>query len=143
LNGKPVIRFDGSSQYLNVADAPSIQIAGDISTFAVVEFTDYTNYREIWGKTVSNQPGPNDWYLVQGSGISRVYRGDGTGSNGFADSSGPIATGKYLSLGWSMGGSNLTQYLNGYPDGAGVISTTIADGATDLKIGSRDDLFTQ
>lgn len=144
LNGKPVLRFNGDTDYMNVAHSPSIAIAGDISTFAVVRFDDYANYREVWGKTVQNLPGANDWYMVQNSGVSRVYRGDGTSANlGSVDSNGPIATGRYMALGYSMAGTALTQYLNGYPNGSGVIAAPLADGGMDLKIGSRDDLFTK
>jgi hypothetical protein len=144
LNGKPVVRFDGSSDYLDVADAPSIEITGDISSFAVVMVTDYANYNAIWGKTAGNLPAPTDWYLVQGSGLSRIYRGDGTTANlGNVDSDRPIRAGAYLILGFEMAGTNLNQYLNGFPIGSGTISASLADTGSALKVGSRDDLVTK
>jgi len=36
-----------------------------------------------------------------------------------------------------------THYLNGASTGSGQITASLADGGTDLKIGTRDDLFTQ
>jgi hypothetical protein len=144
LNGKPVIRFDGSNDYLEVADAPSIEITGDITSFAVIMVKDYANYNGIWGKTANNLPAPTDWYLVQGSGISRVYRGDGTTANlGNADSDRAIRAGAYLILAFEMTGTNLNQYLNGFPVGSGHISATLGDAGTALRIGSRDDLVTK
>ena len=147
LNGKPALRFDGTQDYLEVADAPSLEIVGDLSTFAVVNFTDYANYREIWGKTAGaggNLPAPTDWYLVQATGVSRVYRGDGTATGlGSVDSNRPLRAGDYLVLGFEMEGTTLTQYANGFPIGSGTITAPLADGGTALRIGSREDLFTK
>ncbi len=85
INGKPVLRFDGVDDFLEVADSDSVSIAGDITTFFVVKFDDFATYRAVWAKTKVNQPGPNDWYALPNSGIPRAYRGNGLGANGFAD----------------------------------------------------------
>jgi hypothetical protein len=144
LNGKPVLRFDGNNDYLDVADAPSIQITGDIASFAVLRVDDFGNWRSVWGKTASNLPAPTDWYLVSGSGVPRVYRGDGTSSSlGAVDANRAVRAGTFLILAFQMEGTTLTHYLNGFPIGSGEITATLADGGTALKIGSRDDLVTR
>jgi hypothetical protein len=144
INNLPAVRFNGNNNYLDVADAPSIEITGDISSFAVIRVDDFSNYRSVWGKTVSNLPGPTDWYLVSGTGVPLVYRGDGTSANlGNVTADRPVRAGTYLILGFVMGGTTLTHYLNGFAIGSGQITATIADGATALKIGSRDDLVTK
>ena len=85
INGKPVLRFDGVDDFLEVADSDSVSITGDITTFFLVKFDDFATYRAVWAKTLANQPAPNDWYALPGSGIPRAYRGDGLGANGSAD----------------------------------------------------------
>src|SRR6185369_7700007 len=80
INGKPVLRFDGVDDFLEVPDSDSLSIAGDITTFFVIKIDDFATYRAVWAKTKVNQPGPNDWYTLPDSGIPRAYRGDGNGA---------------------------------------------------------------
>jgi hypothetical protein len=143
-NGKPVVHFDGTDDYLDIAPAPSIAIAGDISTFFVVKFDDFATYRAVWAQTVRNLPGPNDYYLLPNTGIPRAYRGDGTSASlGNVDGTTPIRAGGFVVLGFQMAGTNLTHYLNGQAIGSGTITATLADGGGTLRIGSRDDLVTK
>src|SRR5437899_1363127 len=100
INGKPVLRFDGVDDFLEVADSDSVSITGDITTFFLVKFDDFATYRAVWAKTAANQPGPNDWYALPGSGIPRAYRGNGLGMNGFADGGQALTAGKYQVVGW-------------------------------------------
>src|SRR5437762_612395 len=60
LNSKPVVRFDGNDDFLDVADSDSLSFAGDMSSFFVVRFDDFANYRAVWAKTVGNYPAPTD-----------------------------------------------------------------------------------
>src|SRR5687768_16455501 len=69
VNAKPVLRFDGGADFLDVASAAGLDIIGDIASFAVIRVDDYVNYNAIWGKTAANFPAPNDWYLIAGNGI--------------------------------------------------------------------------
>jgi hypothetical protein len=143
LNGKPVLRFNGTNDYLDVADAPSIRITGDISSFVVVRFDDFAGYQAIWSKATGNLPAPTDWYLFNGTGVPIAYRGDGTYSNlGSVPANQPVTAGTYLILGFEMGGATLTHYLNGLSIGSGQITATPADAGKALRIGSRDDLGT-
>ncbi len=143
LNGKPVVRFDGVDNFLEVPTAPSIEIAGDVSSYAVVRFDDFATYRAVWAKTVGGQPGSIDYYLLPGTGVPRFYRGNGVGSNGSVDANRAVAAGTYVVVGFEMAGQTATHYLNGLAAGSGQIGATLADGGTPLKIGTRDDLFTK
>jgi hypothetical protein len=144
INSKPVLRFDGVDDYLDVADSDSISIAGDITTFFVVKFDDFATFRAVWAKTSSNLPGPNDWYALPGSGIPRAYRGDGTGQNlGTVDGGVALPAGSYLIAGWDMAGTNLTHYLAAQATHNGPITATLGDADTPLRIGTRDDFVTK
>jgi hypothetical protein len=144
VNGKPAVRFDGSNDYLDVTSAPGLDITGDIATFAVIRAQDYANYNSIWGKTAGNLPAPNDWYLILGSGIPQFYRGDGT-SSGIQPAQGEraIKANTYVVIGFRQAGTTATHYLNGSTNGVREVTVTPADTGTNLKIGSRDDLFTK
>ncbi|HTG43932.1 MAG TPA: Ig-like domain-containing protein, partial [Verrucomicrobiae bacterium] len=144
-NGKPVLRFDGADDYMDVLSAPGLDIVGDIASFAVIKIDDYSNYNSIWGKTAGaagNIPAPNDFYLGQGSGLPQVFRGD---SSGFGNVAGerPVREDTYVVIGFRHAGTTLTHYLNGATNGVGEITVTPVDAGTNLKIGSREDLFTK
>jgi hypothetical protein len=54
MNGKPVLRFDGSGanlNYLEVSHAPSLVIRSDFSVFAVVNVQSFANFNGILAKT--------------------------------------------------------------------------------------------
>ncbi len=144
INGKPVIRFDGVNDYLDVANGTGLDITGDIASFAVIRVQDYSVYNEIWGKTGgggNNIPAPTDWYLSTGSGTPQLFRGDGSG---FQNVSGarPVRADTYVVIGMRQAGTTVTQFINGSTNGVGEITVTPADGGNDLKIGTREDLFT-
>ncbi|PYJ85882.1 MAG: hypothetical protein DME22_07470, partial [Verrucomicrobia bacterium] len=146
-NNKPALRFDGVDDFLDVADADSISIAGDISSFFVVKFDDFATYRAVWGKTVDNLPAPTDYYTLPGTGIPRLYRGDGQGTGasdiGAADGAARFRAGTYLVAGFEMAGTTATHYLNGQTTGGGEITATLLDGDQPLKVGTRNDFFTK
>src|SRR5207249_2171152 len=142
-NGKPALRFNGSN-YLDVATAPSVAIAGDISSFFVVKFEDFATYRAVWGKTLGNYPAPTDYYVQPGSGTPTVFRGDGSQFNfGNVNATAHLQAKTYSVVGFEMSGTTLTHYLNGQTAGTGEITATVADGGTPLKVGTRDDFVTK
>ena len=143
VNNKPVIRFDGDNDYLSVSNSPSVAIAGDITTFFVVNFDDFDTFRAVWAKTASNLPAANDWYALPNTGIPRAYRGNGAAANGFVDGTTALTAGAYLIVGWDTAGTTLHHYLNGEPNGEGQITAALADAGTPLLIGTRGDLFTK
>ncbi len=143
INGKPVLRFDGLDDFLEVPDSDSLSITGDITTFFLVNFDDFVTYRAVWAKTAVNKPAPNDWYALPGSGIPRAYRGDGDQRFQSADGGKALTAGKYLVVGWDMSGSLLTHYLGGFATGGrGIDPAIVADANTSLLIGTRDDRVT-
>ena len=145
LNSKPVLRFDGADDFLDVADSDSLSGTGDMASFFVVKFTDFAWYNAVWSKTAGengNLPAPTDIYTPQGSSFLRVFRGDGAANVGAVDS-GPLRENIYLVLGFDVAGNVLTHYLNNQPNGSGTITTNTADGNTALKIGSRTDGVTR
>ena len=54
-------------------------MVGNSSIFALVNFTDYSNYRGVVGKTNSNKPNPYDIYADTTTGNMVWARGDGAG----------------------------------------------------------------
>jgi hypothetical protein len=144
LNSRPVLRFDGSDDFLDVADSDSLSGTGDMASFFVVKFDDFATFRAVWGKTATNLPAPTDIYALPGSGVLRIFRGDGTMVNlGSVDSAQALRDNTYLVLGFDVAGQTLTHYLNNQTNGSGTITTNTADANTSLKIGTRDDLFTR
>jgi hypothetical protein len=142
INEHPVVRFDGSDDYLEVTDSDSVSIAGDITSLFVVRMENFGTFRGVWGKTQLNQPAPNDYYLLPGSGIPRFYRGNAAGSLGFTDGGAAFRVGAYELAGFSASGNSVIHVLNGQVTSTGVINATPADLDTPLRIGTRDDFVT-
>jgi len=144
LNSRPALRFDGVDDSLQVEDSDSLSGAGDMATFFVVKFDDFAFYRAVWGKTAGNLPAPTDIYTVPGSGVLRVYRGDGSTVNlSFVDTAQSLRAATYLVMGFTVEGETLTHYLNNQENGAAVVTTNTADANTPLQIGTRNDFVTR
>jgi hypothetical protein len=143
LNGRPVLRFDGTDDFLDVADSESLSGTTDMSSFFVVKFDDFSNYRTVWAKTAANLPAPTDIYAVLNSGVLRVFRGDGGPNNSFVDTAQPLRGNTYLVLGFAVEGATLTHYLNNQENGSAPVTLNTADADTPLKIGRRADGGTQ
>ncbi|RYD36423.1 MAG: hypothetical protein EOP86_05995, partial [Verrucomicrobiaceae bacterium] len=146
VNNKPVIRFDGVDDYLEIPDSDSLSITEDLTTFFVVRFADFATYRAVWAKTQNNFPAPVDYYTLPDSGIPRVFRGngvDGPGNNGFVDALQAMRANTFITTGFEISGTELTHYLAAQPIGGGNITANIADADTSVIIGSRADLFTK
>jgi hypothetical protein len=87
VNGKPVLRFEGSPIYMTVQPSASINtLAGDVTTFAVIRIDDYSVRQALWNETDpgTDIPGPNDWW-IDPTGSPIVYRGDSLGMVGHTD----------------------------------------------------------
>lgn len=144
VNGKPVLRFDGVNDYLDVAPSDTLDLTADVSTFFVVRFADFATYRSVWSKTSVNQPAPLDYYLLPGSGTVSLWRGDGTGPNGKnLQSSRPVKPNTWVVLGYVITNGTATLYLNGQSIGSADMTTTTGDAGLPLRIGSREDFVTR
>jgi hypothetical protein len=150
ITNKPALRFDGSAtpgehDFLNIPHAESLAFTGDLTTLFVIKVDDFANYNAIWAKTAGNYPAPTDLYTDINTGVMRVYRGGGTATGlSTVPSAQALRAGAYLVLAVDIQGSNATHYLNGQPNGTGTVNPdTVADTAQDLKIGTRNDLFTK
>jgi len=143
LNGKPVLRFDGIDDYLSIEDAESLSFTGDMTTFFVVNFSDFATYRAVWAKTNTNQPAPTDFYTLPGSGIPQVYRGDGSAASAAFPSTVPLRAGTYLTVGFDIADTQCTHYLGSQAASTGTINAAAGDADTPLLIGTRGDLFTK
>ncbi len=143
INGKPALRFDGANDSLAVAHAASLAITGDISSFFVVKYDDFASFNAVWGKTQGNQPASTDFYTAPGSGIPRVFRGNGLGPNGVVAAASASTAGRYAIVGFDMAGTTLRHYLNGVANGDGQINAPLGDTGAPLWVGTRGDQFTR
>ncbi len=141
INGKPALHFN-SGDDLDVADSQSIEIVGDVASYAVVLFEDFATFRGLWAKTKGNIPASIDYYLLPATGVPSFLRGNGTVAGGLNADWGATA-GTYMVLGFEMAGQTASHYINGGFAGSGQISVPLADAATDLIIGSRADKVTK
>ena len=140
INGKPALHFN-AGDFLDVPNAPSIAFAGDIASYAVVRFDDFASYRALWAKTAgagNNIAASVDYYLAPNTGVPQLFRGNGAAYGAVAANQG-VAAGAYLVLGYEMAGQTATHYFNGAAVGSGQITAPLADGGTDLLIGTRAD----
>jgi hypothetical protein len=141
INGKPALHFNAGDS-LDVATAPSIEIVGDISCYAVVLFEDFAYYRGLCSKTKGNLPASFDYYVLVNTGVPQFFRGNGTAYGAVAADQ-AVPAGAYMVLGYEMAGQTATHFVNGAAAGSGLITAALGDAGTDLKIGTRDDGVTQ
>ena len=137
INGKPALHFN-AGDYRDVPTAPSIAFAGDISSYAIVRFDDFASYRALWTKTKGNLAASIDYYLTPNAGVPELFRGNGTAYGTVVANQG-VAAGAYTVLGYEMSGQTATHYINAVAAGSGQITAALADGGTDLLIGTRAD----
>ncbi|MBL9126578.1 MAG: hypothetical protein JNL97_02970, partial [Verrucomicrobiales bacterium] len=112
LNAKPVLRFDGTDDFLEVQDSESLSNAGDITTLYVVKFDDFATYRAVWAKTAVNLPGATDFYALPNTGVPRLYRGNGSTSGlAFFDGT-ALRAGAYFVSGFGVEGNQASHFLS-------------------------------
>ena len=136
--------YDGVDDNITFPDSSAIAITGDMSILAWVTVTNFSNYRSIVGKTPpSSVPAPYDYYLISGSGVPTLYRGNGSANANVSGTSAP-ATGVWQYVAVTMTGTSVVHYLNGNTNGSGTLSTTIANNASyPLNVGNRQDGVTR
>ena len=136
LNGKPVVRFAASQGHFLLAPGDTSYTAGDISSFVMLKFNNFSGYRSIWSKTIaegSGLPAPTDWFILTGSGRPNVVRGGNSVYGSFA--AGAVPAGVFQVAGFTASGQAITHY-NGYTaTGSGTIPQTPVDAGLPLHIG--------
>jgi len=106
VNGKPALRFDGASRYLEVPDSPSATVTGDLTTFYVVRFDDF-------GTTARSGPRRSATcralrlLVCPGHGRPNAFRGGAAGYGTVAGAAG-VPTGLYAIVGLDASGATLT-----------------------------------
>jgi hypothetical protein len=143
INSLPTLRFDGSDDSLSVPSSPALAITGDLTTFFVARFDDFSTYQTVWAKTQGNLPAPTDFYLLPISGTPRAYRGNGGASAAFVDAAQPPTISEPVIMAFDMQGTTLHHYLNGAWNGEGELTATLGDTGAPLWIGTRGDQFTR
>ncbi|MEY2429046.1 MAG: hypothetical protein QOJ40_1931 [Verrucomicrobiota bacterium] len=139
LNGRPVIRFTATDEtYLGANDSPTLEITGDMTILAVVNFATLAGGTNgmIVSKTSVNQPAPYDWYAT--ASVVTFLRGNGT-VNASVSSAKLPSTGVPHVLDVVMKGTNVSHRLDGFTNGTGALSITTADTGQPLYIGTRAD----
>ncbi|HUF60690.1 MAG TPA: LamG-like jellyroll fold domain-containing protein [Verrucomicrobiales bacterium] len=134
----------GEGSFLEVADSEGVSLTGDLTLAAWIRVTDFSTWRGLLGKTESNLPAPYDYYLITGSGVPILYRGDGAGSVAAVQAEAAPALGVWQHVAVTMSGNMVRHYLNGQPNGMGTLNlAAIADLDGTLRIGGRADGVTQ
>ena len=139
MNGMPAMRFDGASNYLEVASSPSIALTNDMTVYVAANFADYAAGREILAKHWGIRPFAFDYYILNSTTL-RFYRGSGAVNANIAGTTVPSAAQPHV-LAVTMRGTAVTHFVDGAFNGSGTLSTTISDAGTALRIGSRADLL--
>lgn len=140
---KGSIVFDGVNDSVIILNSPSIAVTGDISIFAWVNITNYSDFRSIASKTTSNIAAPYDFYMSTSTGLPSFVRGNGN-LYGFSNGTVAPAIGKWQYVGVTMAGTTVNHYLNGASNTTNTLSTTISnDASSGLYVGYRVDNVTK
>jgi hypothetical protein len=142
-----------SSQYVNLGNAASLRITGDITISCWVYLTNLTGYSALIGKSgagiYNNIPGPFDTYITPTTGLVSFGKGTGVGANYIINNSNSgISAGVWTYIGITSSGTNtltITHYKNGSTNGSSVVSlpSGSADACQSAFIGTRGDFFTK
>lgn len=158
--GDPVVRFNTVNTYTNymaAADSPSLEITGDMSVIAVMNFATLANGRSghIVSKTGSvllnlgNIPAPFDYSV--GSAAATFLRGNGNGTTAginygsYGATNGPSTNYPYVMTVSEMG-NTVSHYLDGRGVGSDVLNSGFQeanafDQGQAVYIGKRADGF--
>ena len=158
-NGLPAVLFNGTNETYMYASgsAPSLALTGDLTIFAVMNFTTYLTPTggtgsgggaEIISKDDSiagTIPAPFDYYVYYGGGFTPLLlRGNGTtGQTPFAGGANSPATGMWHELSAMSQGNQELHRLDGRANGP-AITWSVAGGVSNdpndfVFIGTRED----
>lgn len=127
IGGRPAVEFNGTSQYLQT-NMPCSSTAE--SVFAVVQPTDFANYRTILGATVT---GGRHWLFNITSGTQALNRQNATGRA--VSVAGTTAAAHYVGYTDTSAGA-ITFYKDGVSQGGGTLLNPYVAGSSRIGEGS-------
>ena len=154
LNGKPVVRFDGSSSYLDITDNPSIKPTQALTVIAVAQTTSTAVQDLVSHGLTFNYYSEQRWPLysydlgIQANNVERGYIGFGLGQgdpNSGADLSGLGSRLDQMTISALVfDGANLQIFDSGSAQGSAPVGAPILyDGTTahDLIVGAYSTYY--
>ena len=140
LNGHTTLRFNGS-QYMEVPNANGIDnLLNDVTILAVVNYDNLSGYRGFLSKCTGGVGSPFDFWSNASvyAGRTEFSLGSGT-TTAFTLSTIAPPVGVYNVMGFRWKDGISDQFLNDFNIGSAGNTTATANGATNLRIGRRQD----
>ncbi len=140
LNGKPVVRFDGSSSYLTIADNPSLWPSGAVTIIALAQ-TYSNNQQDLVDRSLNYGSFGDYWNPPQysyelGTDSNNIERGY-LGTPGGSDLPGPAGRSLRMSVATMVyDGTHQTIYDSGIEQSSAAVS-----GAIDYNNPNEHDLY--
>jgi len=122
------LEFDGTGDYVTVADKPSIDLAGSFAILVWIKPGDITTQQRIVAKSLA-------YYFEINSGILRTYT-YGLSDPGYHSSNGAPIINVWQQVAVTYDGANVRFYFNGVSDGSAVATTgSVTNTANELTFG--------
>jgi hypothetical protein len=134
-SGNPAMRFDGSTGYLRVADAPSLRLTGDLT----IEM--WVNVPVGQRQTLVSKGLLNEYELtLEADGRLNLYQGDGTTYQSVLSAPGAIIanTWQHIVVTRAAATKTISFYVNGVAQGGGSYLAAPASSAAAVSIGRTD-----
>lgn len=127
--------FDGSGDFLSIADDHRLEVGGSIFTFECwVRASSLTSTRTIAGKR-GNATSQGHWLLRANAGQLQVYLSTDGASWATSMSGSTISTGTWYHVALVRIGSTFTLYLDGVSDATATLAGRLNDNSSSLRIG--------
>jgi len=132
--------FDGTGDYLTVADNADFEFDGDFTLECFVYLTSTTHWTGFFGKrATSSEYGPFSFYTNAGATILQ-FVGSTNGSSWALDLNGsasyPIPINTWTHIAAARSGSTLKIFVDGYESASGTLSGTLHNNSRDVLIGA-------
>lgn len=134
LNGLPIVRFDGSNDYLQLANNADVDIAGDLTFFCVLKPADMSDYHMILTKGITSVNEQWEFRVDAGLTYFNLY----SFPNGRYTAGGLSAGNWYRCAVYNDAGSASQAFLNGVA-GASGSAIAHASKAAVAYVGKRMD----
>lgn len=133
------LSLNGSSQYVGVPHAASLNLTGSLSIEAWVNITDHTNTGTIVAKTSGNGSANNTFELRTEAATGKLQFLAYDTALRTVTSDEAVTAGGWVHVVATKGGGVAKVYVNGSLRGFGAADTATSN-ANGVKIGTRDDL---